>query len=122
MNKLALTGRLASIPQLKFFDSGKCLCTFAIAVNQGQDRPAHFFDCEAWQQTAEALQHAQKGDEVSILGSLTQQRWNDKATGKERSKVVVNCWQAAYFSKVKGTPKPTPQTKTHGGNYAEMPF
>lgn len=118
MNKLAITGRLANIPQMKFFESGKCLCNFSIAVNQGQDKPAHFFDCECWEKTAEALQHAQKGDEISILGSLNQQRWKDRETGKERSKVVILCWQAAYFSSVKSSP----QTKTHGGDYAEMPF
>lgn len=38
MNKLAITGRLANVPQMKFFESGKCLCTFSIGVNQGQEQ------------------------------------------------------------------------------------
>lgn len=102
MNKIAITGRLSRDVELRTFDSGKSLATFAIAHNPKPDKPPYFFECEAWGETGERLKTAKKGEEISILGSLSQQTWTDKATGQSRSKVVITVWDAAAFSKPKG--------------------
>ncbi len=62
-NKLAISGRLVGDPEVKILSNGTMLTTITIAVDSGSDRPAQFFDCEAWKVTAQAFSHAQIGDE-----------------------------------------------------------
>ena len=91
MNSVSLIGRLTADPELRYFESGKSVAKFSIAVNRTKDE-ADFFEIEAWEKTAEvAGQYCRKGSQVGISGSLVQERWQDKTTGTNRSKVVVRC-------------------------------
>jgi single-strand DNA-binding protein len=91
MNSVHLVGRLTAEPELRYFESGKSVAKFRIAVNRTKEE-ADFFEIEAWDKTAEvAGQYCRKGSQVGISGSLVQERWKDKTTGTGRSKVVVRC-------------------------------
>ena len=90
-NFTTLTGNLGSDPELRYFQSGKAICNFALAVSTGKDKPADWFDIQCWNASAErAAKLLRKGDRAVITGSLKQERWRDKQTGAQRSKVVVN--------------------------------
>jgi single-strand DNA-binding protein len=91
MNTVSLIGRLTADPELRYFETGKSVAKFSIAVNRTKEE-TDFFDVEAWEKTAEvAGQYCRKGSQVGISGSLVQERWRDKTTGTGRSKVVVRC-------------------------------
>ena len=91
MNSVSLIGRLTADPETRYFESGKVVAKFSIAVNRTKDE-ADFFEIEAWEKTAEVVsQYCKKGSQVGISGSLVQERWQDKTTGTNRSKVVVRC-------------------------------
>lgn len=91
MNSVNLIGRLTANPELKYFESGKVIARFSLAVNRTKDE-SDFFEVEAWEKTAEVIgQYCTKGSQVGVSGSLLQEKWKDKTTGGNRSKVVVRC-------------------------------
>lgn len=91
MNTVNLIGRLTADPQMKYFESGKAIAKFFLAVDRSKDE-ADFFEMEAWEKTAEVVgQYCKKGSQIGITGRLSQERWQDRTTGANRSKVVVRC-------------------------------
>jgi single-strand DNA-binding protein len=91
MNSVNLIGRLTADPEIRYFESGKSIAKFSLAVNRSKDE-ADFFELEAWEKTAEiASQYCKKGSKIGVTGSLHQERWQDSTSGANRSKVVVRC-------------------------------
>jgi single-strand DNA-binding protein len=93
LNVVALVGCLGRDPETKYFDSGTVVTKFSIAVNRPKKdgvQEADWFDCEAWGKTAEFVtNYIKKGNRVSIVGKLKQEKWEDRTTGDKRSKVMV---------------------------------
>ncbi|MEG3436750.1 single-stranded DNA-binding protein [Pannus brasiliensis CCIBt3594] len=92
LNVVHLVGRAGRDPEVKYFESGKVLCTFTLAVNRrskNSDQP-DWFDLEIWGKTAEvAANYVKKGGLVGIKGLLKMDTWTDKNTGANRSKPVI---------------------------------
>jgi single-strand DNA-binding protein len=93
INKVNLVGRAGRDPEVKYFDSGKQVCNFTLAVNRrtsNKDEPPDWFDLEMWDKTADvAGKYVKKGSLIGITGSLVFDRWKDKTTGEERTKPVI---------------------------------
>ncbi len=91
INQVILMGRLTRDPETRTTPSGKTVTTFSLAVDrQGADDQADFFDVTAWEKTGELVaQYLSKGRRCLIQGRLRQDSWDDKETGKKRSKVEV---------------------------------
>jgi len=93
INKVNLVGRAGRDPETKYFDSGKQVCNFTLAVNRrssNKDEPPDWFDLEMWDKTADiAGKYVKKGSLIGITGTLVFDRWKDKTTGEERSKPVI---------------------------------
>jgi single-strand DNA-binding protein len=99
MNKCLFTGRLTYDPELKTTTTNKSVASFSIAINEGKNSNGEdlvtFVNCEAWEATANFVtnpQYFKKGKPIEVEGRLRQDRWEDKATGENRSayKVVVD--------------------------------
>lgn len=91
MNTVNLIGRLTADPNMRYFESGKVIAKFHLAVNRSKEE-TDFFEMEAWEKTAEVIgQYCKKGSQIGVSGRLLQERWPDKTTGANRSKVVVRC-------------------------------
>jgi single-strand DNA-binding protein len=92
LNIVHLVGRAGSNPEIRYFDSGKILCKFNIAVNRRskkEDQP-DWFELEIWDKTAEvAANYVKKGTLVGIQGSLKIDTWNDRNSGDKRTKPLV---------------------------------
>jgi len=91
INQVILMGRLTRDPETRTTPSGKTITTFSLAVDRvGQDDQADFFDVTAWEKTGELVaQYLTKGRRALVQGRLRQDSWDDKETGKKRSKVEV---------------------------------
>lgn len=91
INQVILMGRLTRDPETRTTTSGKTVTSFSVAVDrQTQDDQADFFDVTAWEKTGELVQqYLSKGRRVLLQGRLRQDSWDDKETGKKRSKVEV---------------------------------
>lgn len=91
INQVILMGRLTRDPEQRTTSTGKTIANFSIAVDRGgQDDAADFFDVTAWEKLGElVVQYLSKGRRVLVQGRLRQDSWDDKETGKKRSRVEV---------------------------------
>lgn len=90
MNILIIDGHLGKDPELKQTQSGIAVCKITIAntTGFGDKEKTYWIDSVAFKKTAEYIcNYAHKGDYISCSGILTQQSWDDKDTGKKRSKM-----------------------------------
>ncbi len=106
MNIVVLTGNLVATPTKKKVGD-KDLAEFTLAVNEGDH--ASFFDCKAWNGWAKNLE-ATKGATLVVEGRLLQERWTDKPTGENRSKVVVVASSVREIAKKVAAPTREPET------------
>ena len=97
INVVTINGRLVRDPIVKEVGIGVKIVNFTIASNKikkekdgtyGTD--GHFFDCVIMGKAVAVAQFLSKGKQVSISGSLTQQRWSDN-NGENRTRVVITC-------------------------------
>ena len=91
INQVILMGRLTRDPEQRTTTNGKTIASFSIAVDRGGESDAtDFFDVTAWEKLGElVVQYLAKGRRVLVQGRLRQDSWDDKDTGKKRSKVEV---------------------------------
>jgi len=91
INQVILMGRLTRDPEQRTTSTGKIIASFSIAVDRGgMDDATDFFDVTAWEKLAElVVKYLGKGRRVLVQGRLRQDSWDDKETGKKRSKVEV---------------------------------
>lgn len=94
MNSVQVSGWLARDPEAKFFDSGACVVSSAVGIQEykkDKDAKTNFVDVKFWNKTAEFVaNHLKKGDFVMITGRLEVESWQTKE-GQNRSKTVVVC-------------------------------
>jgi len=91
INQVILMGRLTRDPEMRTTTTGKSIASFSIAVDRGgQDDQADFFDVTAWEKLGELVnQYLSKGRRCLVQGRLRQDSWDDKETGKKRTRVEV---------------------------------
>ena len=96
INAVTLTGRLTKDAELKYTPGGLAIAELSLAVNERRKKgdewvdEASFFDVTLFGRSAEALQqYLVKGKQIGVEGKLNQDRWQDKETGQNRSKVKI---------------------------------
>ena len=91
INQVILMGRLTRDPEMRTTTTGKSIASFSLAVDRGgQDDQADFFEVTAWEKLGELVnQYLSKGRRCLVQGRLRQDSWDDKETGKKRTKVEV---------------------------------
>ena len=99
INQVILMGRLTRDPEVRTTASGKSVTSFSLAVDRGgQDDQADFFDITAWEKTGELVaQYLSKGRRCLVQGRLRQDSWDDKETGKKRSRVEVTAFDVTFL-------------------------
>lgn len=95
LNCVVLMGRLTADPELRTTASGISVARFSIAVDRGYTRPGEekqtdFINIVAWRQTAEFVsRYFHKGSMIAVQGELRMNRYQDKATGQNRTTYEV---------------------------------
>jgi single-strand DNA-binding protein len=98
INRVILTGNLTFDPELRSLPSGTSVCKLRVAVNTRRkngatgewDDKANYFDVTVWGAQGEnCARYLAKGRPVAIDGRLEWSEWQDKESGKNRSKVEV---------------------------------
>jgi len=99
INQVILMGRLTRDPEQRTTTTGKTIASFSIAVDRGgQDDAADFFDVSAWEKLGElVMQYLGKGRRVLVQGRLRQDSWDDKETGKKRSRIEVTASDITFL-------------------------
>ena len=92
-NQVNIAGNLTRDPEIKLFANEKSVAEFTIAANRkvnGKERVV-FIEVKAWDRLAElAGKYLTKGTAVFISATLEMDEWNDKETGKKRTKHYIN--------------------------------
>ena len=91
INTIALVGRAGRDPEVRYFESGSSVANLSLAVNRiRRDDGPDWFNLAIWGKQAEvAADYVRKGSQLGIIGSLAEERWTDRTSGEERSKLVV---------------------------------
>ena len=97
LNKVMLIGNLTRDPELRYTPKGTAVADITLAINrvwtneQNQKQEETIFvDVTLWGRQAElAQQYLTKGRGAYIEGRLQMDTWDDKETGKKRSKLKV---------------------------------
>jgi len=99
INQVILLGRLTRDPEQRTTSTGKTIASFSIAVDRGGDSDAaDFFDVTAWEKLGElVIQYLAKGRRVLVQGRLRQDSWDDKETGKKRSRIEVTATDVTFL-------------------------
>jgi single-strand DNA-binding protein len=88
-NFVIIGGNLVRDPELKFTTTGKAIVNFTIGVNHSQNN-CSFIECVAWNELANLINDKfKKGKYIKVSGTINQQKWTDKATGQNRSKITI---------------------------------
>lgn len=99
INQVILMGRLTRDPEMRTTTTGKTIASFSIAVDRGgQEDQADFFDVTAWEKLGELVnQYLSKGRRCLVQGRLRQDSWDDKETGKKRSRIEVTATDVTFL-------------------------
>ncbi len=97
LNTVMLIGNLTRDPELRHTPKGTAVSEISIAINrnwtndQGQKQEdTTFVEVTLWGRQAEVVQqYVTKGSPIYIEGRLQLDSWDDKETGKKRSKLRV---------------------------------
>ena len=123
LNKVMLIGNLTRDPELRHTPKGTAVSEISMAINrvwnndQGQKQEeTTFVEVTLWGRQAElAQQYLTKGRPVYIEGRLQLDSWDDKETGKKRSKLRVIGENMQFLSSGTGA------GGNAGGGYSERP-
>lgn len=119
-NRVILLGNMTRDPEIRHAGpSGTAVANFGVAVNRrwkddsgNQQEETTFVDCAAWGKRGEAIgQYFKKGNPILLEGELREDRWDDKDTGKKRSKLVLNVTQFTFVGGKRDADSPSPKTE-----------
>ena len=101
LNSIVVQGRFTKDPELRKTNSGKDVCSFTLACDNG-NRGTDFIGCVAWGQTATTIsRYMDKGSMAVVEGSLHSRKWEDKNGNKRVEwEITVN---AIHFCEKRGT-------------------
>ena len=117
-NDITISGNLTKEPVQRFTPSGKSVVEFTLAHNtrqynqqsqQWEDGEPTFIDVTFWGRKGENFlqDYTQNGKRpVVVLGSLKQDRWEDKNTGDKRSKHKINADEVTFIPRGQGGGQP----------------
>ena len=116
LNQLVIMGRLTQSPEVFTSENGN-VARFTIA-NNGFKEETYFIPCVAFSKNADTVKnHLDKGDQIVVVGKLTQRTYQAKdGTKRTEFEVIVN--EITFVDiKQKGEPKaevsdlPIPEVK-----------
>lgn len=129
MNKFIGLGNLTKNPEKKEIKSGKCVCTFSIAINNKVNDSVTYIDVETWNKSAEnCARFLSKGRKVLIEGRLQLNTWQSKS-GESRSKLFCIADLVTFLDKSeeRESPKAPPgktveEIEETEDEFADIPF
>lgn len=116
LNKVLLMGNLTRDPELRHTPRGTAIAEMSLAINRTwrndageKQEDTTFVDVTFWGKTAEiAKQYLTKGRGIYIEGRLQLDTWEDKESGKKRSKLKIIGETLQFLPDGRGTTERAP--------------
>jgi single-strand DNA-binding protein len=117
LNDVKVIGNLVNDPEVRFTPKGTPVANLSLGINETytvddeKRQITTFVDVQVWGPSAENLgKMVRKGQEILIEGALRQDRWEDKQTGQNRSKLYVKAdrWQFTQYKRQEESPEAAP--------------
>ena len=92
MNTWVGIGRLVREPEVRYTQSGKAVCRFTLAIDDGwgEKKKTYFIPVTCWEKLAEACgNNLVKGQKVAVMGTLTQRTYEQNGEKKSVIEVVA---------------------------------
>jgi len=130
VNKVILIGNLGKDPEVRYTQGGQAVANLRIATSRswtdkqsGQRKEeTEWHDVEVWGKQAEQCgEYLAKGRQVYVEGRLKTDKWQDKQSGQERSRVKVVA-DSVRFLGGRGAGGPAGQSRGHGTEEAPGGF
>lgn len=105
MNNLSIIGRITAVPELRHTPAGKAVADGNLAVDDGfgDQKKTFFFNVTFWGATAENLvKHVVKGQQLSIVGRLSQEEYTPAGQDKPIRKTRIICEKMGFLAKPQG--------------------
>lgn len=115
-SSVILVGNLTADPELRYTNSGTGICNLRLAVsrkyrsqNELKEETA-FIDVEVWgKQIDPVSKYCSKGSQVLVDGRIKQERWNDRNSGAQRTRLVVVANTVQFLGAPKQRQQQAPQ-------------
>ena len=134
MNKCIFSGRLVRAPELRYTQTNKAVCNFALAITDGfgDSKETTYPNFTAWEKTAEFVSKQQKGTMIEIVSERKERPYVDKDGKKHKGeyflvselKVLIYMEEPDDLPKVTVEPEAIPD-KSYADIYPdddELPF
>ena len=122
MNVVCLIGRLGKDPELRVTQGGTSVAKFSLAVDRHDEaKTTDWFEVTCFGKVAESTgQYMKKGCMVGVTGRLQQDKWQDKQSGQNRSKVSIIAGQVDFLSRAGENNQVSQNTRQE--DYDDEPF
>jgi len=105
LNKIFLMGNITRDPEIRYTPGGAALCALGLAVNRkyttakGEERDETcFVDIDVWGRQAESCHnYLKKGAPVFVEGRLKYDQWEDRESGRKRSRLLVTAERVQFL-------------------------
>jgi single-strand DNA-binding protein len=88
-NNCSFSGYVGRDPELRYFESGKTVANFSIAVDNRQGETL-WIAVKVWGKGAEVIgNYVKKGSQIIVNGELQQESW--EKDGEKKTKIALNC-------------------------------
>lgn len=121
MNSVALTGRMARNPEIRYTDGGVSIARFTVAVNRRKrEDPADFISCIAFGKTAELIEkYFHKGMRIGLNGRIQTGSYENKEGRKVYTTDIIA--EAVEFLDNKSDGNAQPEQKADANGFVNIP-
>ncbi len=117
-NNCTFSGNLGRDPDIRYFEDGKVLANFSIAVEGRKKGDTLWMTVKVWNKPAQVIaDYVKKGSKIIVSGELQEETWTKE--GVEKSRMVLNCQNFTLLDSKKegggapsgGTSRPAAKSK-----------
>lgn len=120
MNSISISGNIGKDSELRHLANGDPVCSFSVADSMGKDKPTTWWNCSLFGKRAEALsQYLAKGQQVTVIGTVTEREWVDKQ-GAPRKSMDVRVSGVALMGGKRDAAAPAARPAEKTGGFDDM--
>lgn len=89
INAVMLSGVLANDVELRYTQTGKPVCSFAIKHSRAGSKSVAYIDCVAWEALAEVIAQMHKDEQIVVTGQLATRAYEKDGSKRKVTEVVI---------------------------------